>query len=67
MESKIKTFLLSRSTPHVCSRYSCGTDSNGQTIRRPNHANCFELDSDDFITATAMTEKRYDGTPQAPD
>ena len=56
-----KEYILARLKPHVCSDTSCGVR------RRPeNHTGTYELDSDDFVRATTMTEKRYDGTPQAP-
>jgi hypothetical protein len=57
-----KELILSSLKPHVCTDESCGVN------RRPkNHVGCMELDSDVFIQATQMTERRYDGAPQAPD
>jgi hypothetical protein len=41
--------------PHLCAH----------SIDR--HEGCFEIDSDTFIEATRVSERRYDGTPLAPD
>jgi len=57
----IRDFILSRLTPHTCTEESCGYGHGDR------HAGCFELSSDDFIAATQMTPRRYDGTPLAPD
>ena len=57
----IREMIIGSLIPHECSHDSCGTDHN------PHHAGCFELDSDLFVSACNMTEKRHNGEPLAPD
>ena len=57
-----KDLILSSLVPHVCTRESCGHPPFPE-----HHKGCMELSSDVFIEATKMTERRYDGTPLAPD
>lgn len=56
----IKELILGSLTTHKCTVESCGTDHNA------HHDGCFELDSDLFIYACSITEKRHNREPLAP-
>ncbi len=61
---KPKDLILLNLTPHICTEFSCGFKPEHY---KKHHIGCMELSSDVFIEATKITEKRYDGTPLAPD
>ena len=57
----IKDLIIGSLIPHKCTIDSCGND------HIPEHDECFELDSDLFVYACSITEKRHNGAPLAPD
>ena len=57
----IKDLIIGSLVTHKCTLDSCGTD------HKPEHDGCFELDSDLFVYACSITEKRHNNEPLAPD
>ena len=53
-------FILEYAIPHECGPGRCPQ-------RESCAQGCVEIPSAIFVEATRHTEKRYDGTPQAPD